>query len=123
MVANPIYDGGPVYETIPGTFPRQHSNSESTTMSSVPPTPTTPFPPVPVNATESPYAYAPNQIDSPYDPLPHQSHTNFSFDDSSYMVMNAVTGAGKRLSGDEETHADSDSNSARYVPEPCASLV
>ena len=126
MVTNPIYDAGPVYETIPpNAIFRMHSgNSEcsnNTATSSVPPTPTTPLPPVPA-PIESPYAYAPNQIDPAY-ALPHQ-HGNFSFDDTSYMIMNAVREqTGKRLSEDEETNLDSDSTGARYVPEPCASMV
>ena len=125
MVTNPIYDAGPVYETIPPNAPlRMHSNSESSNVtgtSSLPPTPTTPLPPAPITM-ESPYAYAPNQIDPAY-AQPHQLHrTNFSFDETSYMVMNAVQ-EGKRLSEDEETNLDSDSTRARYVPEPCSSMV
>ena len=126
MVRNPIYDAGPVYEVIPpnGTL-RMHSNSESsnaTGTSSLPATPTSLLPPVPLPAIpiESPYAYTPNQVDPSY-ANPHQfQNGNLSFD---YMVMNAVRSVdGKRLS-DEETNLDSDSTRARYVPEPCASMV
>ena len=127
MIANPIYDGGPVYETIPpGPRPplRLHSNSESsniTATSSVPPTPTSPLPPVPLS-TESPYAYAPNQVDPAYAQPHRNGHVNFSFEQDSYMIMNAVQNAtaGKRLSEGEESNLDQDgdSGSARYVPEP-----
>ena len=124
MVTNPIYDGGPVYETIPQRTPlRMHSgtseSSNFTASSSIPPTPTSPLPPVPLPA-ESPYAYAPNQVDPAY-AQPHQhAHVNFSFEEQSYMIMNAVQNetTGKRLSEGEETNLDGDSNSARYVPEP-----
>ena len=127
MVTNPIYDGGPVYETIPpGPRPplRLHSNSESsniTATSSVPPTPTSPLPPVPPSM-ESPYAYAPNQVDPTYAQPHRNGHVNFSFEETSYMIMSAVENAtaGKRLSEGEESNMDhdGDSGSARYVPEP-----
>ena len=129
MVTNPIYDAGPVYETIPANAPfRQHSASECsnvTTTSSIPPTPTSTLPPVP-SQVESPYSYAPNQVDPAY-ALPHRhTQTNFNFDDASYMIMNAVRELDlKRISTDEETNLDcnSDMSSERYVPEPCASMV
>ena len=130
MVTNPIYDAGPVYETIPPNTPfRQHSASECSTMTtiscSIPPTPSSPLPPIPL-PVESPYAYAPNQVDPAY-ALPHrQNQTQFNFDDASYMIMNAVRDSDlKRISTDEETNLDchSDVSSSRYVPEPCASMV
>ena len=123
MVTNPIYDGGPLYETIPPGAPlRFHSNSESsniTASSSVPPTPTSPFPPVPF-PIESPYAYTLGRVDPAYAQPHAQSRTNFSFEETSYMIMNAVQNAtaGKRLSEGEESNLDGDSSNARYVPEP-----
>ena len=127
MVTNPIYDGGPVYETIP-PGPRAplrlHSNSESsnvTATSSVPPTPTSPLPPVPLSM-ESPYAYAPNQVDPTYAQPHRNGQMHLTFEQDSYMIMTAVQNAttGKRLSEGEESNLDQDmdSSSARYVPEP-----
>ena len=62
------------------------------------------LPPVPLSM-DSPYAYPPNQVDPTY-AQPHQNgHVNFSFEDTSYMIMSGAQSATeleeKRLSEGE----------------------